>query len=524
MLSISQVAFLYTALSFFRYLLGFLSQVVITHQFGAEAFTDAYFLGLSIPQIITDLVGVCLLYGLMPISVALNEKKGKREEQTLYTQVLIGLIVFSFFLMAIYYAVVPWVVRCVAVGFDPSKMDVAVHVARRLSPLIILWTLAHFFSAILLAQKKYFHSTMAALLHPILLILFCYRLTNSLSDARLIYGTLFGAFAQACLSAFFCFQLKSFTRHFQPVKEEMKKFASLVFPNVLNVMICAAFPLQQKYFASQSGDGALSCLSYALALYNIPAFILFSSIQTVLYSRFTQDSAKSLGVGRQGDVLFRSLRLAIYLSIPISFFMIVLRKPIIALFFQRGAFGVSDTELTAFALAFLLLGFVFHALSEIFIRVMYSEQNPWLPMKAFLVGNGVGMLLNPLLYARLGIGGLALSYSAVVSLYFLILFLGNVKKRLEFPHGVFVYMGKVSAITAALAFGIDLLKNAFSWGDGFMSLLVQITALFVFASAIYFLSSFWWAASEASLLLNLFNLKKWVFLKQPLEPPIEGKP
>jgi putative peptidoglycan lipid II flippase len=100
----------------------------------------------------------------------------------------------------------------------------------------------------------------------------------------------------------------------------------------------------------------------------------------------------------------------------------VLRGPLVALLFERGAFGETSTDLVAWALLFYALGLVSHAGIEIVARAFYAMHDTKTPLiiggGAMLLNVGLSLTLPPLfeVVGWLAHGGLALANSLATTL------------------------------------------------------------------------------------------------------------
>jgi putative peptidoglycan lipid II flippase len=119
------------------------------------------------------------------------------------------------------------------------------------------------------------------------------------------------------------------------------------------------------------------------------------------------------------------------LTLPSTVGLILLRRPVVEMFFQRGSFDQQDVAMVAWALAWYAVGLVAHSQLEIVTRAFYALHDTTTPV---LVGGGA-MALNVIcslafsrLFAWVGaryaaayqpwmpLGGLALANSAATIL------------------------------------------------------------------------------------------------------------
>jgi putative peptidoglycan lipid II flippase len=156
--------------------------------------------------------------------------------------------------------------------------------------------------------------------------------------------------------------------------------------------------------------------------------------------------------------LVNSLRTLAVLTVPASIGLILLGEPIVALMFQRGAFGAASTSSVAWVLGFFAVGLVGHSALEILGRAFYALHDTWTPAVAAVVAvvlNAILGLTFPYVFEGMGLGplgGLALA-TAVAALVETVILLVLVGRRLgSFGGGVLVStLIKVGAASCGMA-------------------------------------------------------------------------
>ncbi len=101
--------------------------------------------------------------------------------------------------------------------------------------------------------------------------------------------------------------------------------------------------------------GAVSALGYAFRLMYMPIGIFGVSVATAAIPDLARQAATHAYADMR-EMLSCGVRLMLMLSVPASVGLMVLAVPIVELIFQHGAFGPSDTQKVATALAFLRPG------------------------------------------------------------------------------------------------------------------------------------------------------------------------
>src|SRR5574341_436278 len=161
------------------------------------------------------------------------------------------------------------------------------------------------------------------------------------------------------------------------------------------------------------------------------------AVATAVFPTF----AAQVSEGKTADLrrtLGQVLRAVLFLSLPSTVGLIVLRVPLIRLLFERGEFTATDTQAPAWALLFFALGLVSHSLVEVITRAFYALHDTRTPV---LIGGGA-MLLNVILslslirvigdpgdLARGAFAGLALANTLATTLEGVALLVGSEMAR-----------------------------------------------------------------------------------------------
>jgi len=155
-------------------------------------------------------------------------------------------------------------------------------------------------------------------------------------------------------------------------------------------------------------EGAVSHLFYSQRLYQLPLGVLGISLATAIFPVMSAEAArKDLDALRK--TISRALRCAVFVALPATVGLLLVRRPLISVLFQRGQFTDNDTKLTAAVLAFYVLGLCGYFYQQIITRAFYSIQDSKTPMRSTLIAVLVNITLNLTLIWLMGTTGLALS-------------------------------------------------------------------------------------------------------------------
>ena len=119
-------------------------------------------------------------------------------------------------------------------------------------------------------------------------------------------------------------------------------------------------------------------------------------------------------LGQFRDTLGHALRMVFFITIPSMVGLILLREPIVALLFKRGAFDTQTTALTASALLYYGIGLWAFSAVRIVVALFYALQDTRTPVKMAAISIIVNIILGIVLMWPLRHGGLALVHAIAI--------------------------------------------------------------------------------------------------------------
>jgi putative peptidoglycan lipid II flippase len=170
-----------------------------------------------------------------------------------------------------------------------------------------------------------------------------------------------------------------------------------------------------RVMASALGPGSLSALSYADKLVQVPLIIFAGSIGTAVFPYFSAQITNKK-TDDFVDSLTRTIKISGLIFLPLTALAVVLAQPVIQLLFQRGAFSLGATGLTASIFVLYALQFFFYTLVLVLNRVLiaFNDISSLLKITAVSVVTNIAFNLLFLQIIRPAAAGIALSTSAVL--------------------------------------------------------------------------------------------------------------
>jgi len=285
--------------------------------------------------------------------------------------------------------------------------------------------------------------------------------------------------------------LTRFRAHYTPLlllrDPGVLQVARLMGPRVLGLAVVQINFLVNTNLASRLGEGAVSALNFAWLLMLLPQGVFAQAVATAAFPTFAEQAARGERMAMRA-ALAATLRAIFALSLPAAVGLAVLRGPLVALLFERGAFGVTSTDLVAWALLFYALGLVAHAGLELIARAFYALHDTKTPL---VVGGGA-MLLNvalsltlPSVFESVGWqphGGLALANTLATALEMLGL-LWIIRNRLDGLEGRHSLPMVLRSAGASALMGVALV--VLLWALPGISALLLAPAGIVLGAAVY---------------------------------------
>ena len=238
----------------------------------------------------------------------------------------------------------------------------------------------------------------------------------------------------------------------------------LMGPRVLGVGVVQLNFWVNIWLASQMVTGSVSGLRYGFSLMLMAQAAIAQSVAIAAMPTFSAQFA----LGKLDEMrasLASSIRGVIFLALPASTGLILLREPIVASLYQRGEFDTRMTDLVAWALLWYAAGMVGHAVLEVLTRAFYAQHDTKTPVLIGAIAMGSNILFSFVfssLFVRVGWmphGGLALANSLATALEVTALFI-IMRTRLNGINDFYILRGGLQSIGGVLVMSVIVLLTA----------------------------------------------------------------
>lgn len=454
------------AITFLSRLLGLARESVASGYFGRGAIYSAFQLAFTIPNLFRKLLGEGALSAAFiplyaqsvkrdrtsPGSAELNSGEFASASVNLLCAILLCLTIVGEALLGLAWWLVPM----------PWDYLLATKLTAIMLPYVLLVCGTAFLGSILQVHQRFAAITFTAVVSNICLIiamvLAARRFDLSSSDGQLRAVTwlsasvLVAGFLQVLM---LLPSLRAIGFRFRPafhfLTPAVRRMVKLTIPVALSAGVLQVSTLLDKAIAfvlSQGPDrttlnlfgqalrypmqeGATQRLNWAQFMYQFPLGVFAIAIATAIFPRLSTDADHQHGALRGATEQFKSVlrkgvEASLFIGLPASVGMVVVRYPAVQLLFQHGVFSTEDTRLVALSTAIYSSAIWAFSLQQILNRAYYALHDTTTPLVWGIVNLVMNLVIElPLLWTGLGECGMAVgtmvsfSLQAVVMLFML---------------------------------------------------------------------------------------------------------
>ena len=230
--------------------------------------------------------------------------------------------------------------------------------------------------------------------------------------------------------------------------------------------------------------GAMAVLSFAQRLYQFPLGVFAIAVATAIYPLL---ASQSRNTEQFGDTVRRGLRLVMFVGLPASIGLMLVREPLTALIYQGWAFTGTDTgEVSTVLLGYAVAIWAYSA-NGVLARVCYARMDMKTPVRIAVQMVALNLMLNmTLIWTPLGISGLAWS-TAICAVLQTALLLRAVSHHVHKPIDAAVGRSMLTSLMLAIVMGIGvfIVMSMLGPADGFGPRLLHIALLVATGTVLY---------------------------------------
>lgn len=397
---------------------GFARTMVQASVYGANCQTDAFVAATVYPSLLFAGINGAITTTFIPLYTDIRERSGHeaavRYTNTLITVLFVALIVLEGLGLVLAGVVQPlylpgWVGQYC---FGQSKLLLTLQLTWVMLPALVFMGLSGVQAGLLQAENDFAWPAAVGIPQNFLYIAAVFMLWHRYGIFAAAVGTLIGG-----MSYVLWLSIPLRTRHgfryrvrFRLRDPALIRMGRMVVPIFLSTFVGQAGYIVDRILATSLRAGSVTALQYSSLINNTVLGLFVTALVTALYPTLSRYIAQEDVPGFVAANR-RSLILLTVVTMPIMVGVVVLRTPLVAVLFQRGAFTSEATQETSFALAFFSLGLVALAYTSLLPRAFFALQDTRTPTTYGMLAVGVNIVADLLLIHPLRQGGLALGTS-----------------------------------------------------------------------------------------------------------------
>ncbi len=394
-------------------ILAFVRDILIARIFGAGMANDAYVIATRLPNMLRRLFAEgAFSQAFVPIFGEYNKRRGHDDTKLLVDHVTTLLALALFVVTLIGIVAAPLIIYITAPGFvkDAEKFNLTVHLLRITSPYIFFISLVSVAAGILNTYNKFWVPAVAPILLNICLIGGALWLAPYFDQpiVGLAWAWFIAGFVQLAFQIPFLKKIGMLPSIRFSLKDEgMRRVIRQMGPAVFGVSIAQISLIINTVFASFLVAGSVSWLYYADRLMEFPSGLLGAALGTILLPSLSKHHADN-STAEYSKLLDWGLRLVFMLTLPAALALGMIAVPLLATFFQHGAFLATDVLKTSYALVGYSIGLIGIIAVKVLAPGFYARQDIRTPVKI-----GIATLIATQLMNLLFVFGLQLHHAGL---------------------------------------------------------------------------------------------------------------
>lgn len=431
--AVAKAAGLIGAATFSSRILGFIRDMVLARLFGATPAADAFFVAYRIPNLLRELFAEgSMSAAFIPVFTEYQARRSRQEAWELASATFTALLTVVTLIMLVGIAIAPGLVWLLAPGFHdhPEQLARTTLLTRLMFPYLVFISLAALAMGVLNSLRAFAAPALSPVFFNVFIIGCALFLSPLLSEP--IYGVAIGVVAGG--AAQLAMQLPGlkargmlFRLRFDPWHAGVKRIGRLMVPSLLGLSATQVNITISTVLASFFAGGP-TYLFYGMRLIQFPLGIFGVALATAILPTLSAQAARG-ALADLRETLSFGIRMILFIIVPAMLGLILLREPIVHVFFEHGSFTAVDTKATALAVLCYAVGLWAFAGVRIIGAAFYSLQDTRTPALSALVAVVGNMILSLLLMQPLGPAGLALA-TAISGMLNAAILVGVLNRRL----------------------------------------------------------------------------------------------
>lgn len=415
---------------------GYLREATLAHQLGTGREADIYLIAFSVPEFVIIALAIILPPAFIPLFTGYRREYGEEEAWRLGVRVFGSVSVLLILVAALAIISAPIYLRWLAPGFNLDEFSQTVRASRFMMPAIILMGCGILIGAVLQVYRRFESTALTNLVYNLAFVAVLLAAPIVWLVGNTALGVILGASAAFLIQIPFLWKHRLVLRRInifrqagrinQLASKGISEFSRLAGPLTIGYAVHHTIWFVDRAMATTLGVGSVATLNYAYRLSLVVGQLSGLAVSTAVFPRIAEQADSGDDEGLQSS-LSDSLRFVWMIGLPATCAIILLRKPIVQVLYQHGAFGQASANAVSEVVAWYALAVFADAMCQPFWRVIYAWRKVWTVSGVNGLQTTVRIFMNIVLIRYFGYLGIAIS--ALVGLTVQVLFLGWLIQR-----------------------------------------------------------------------------------------------
>jgi len=400
--------------------LGLLRDRLLAGQFGAGPELDAYYAAFKVPDFLYNLLVLGALTAAFVPVVAGYLAKGQREQANRTTGTVLVVLAVVLGLLSLGALIfLPQLISLTAPGFTGATRELTLQLTRVMLLSPIIFGISSVVSSYLNTTRRFLAYAIAPVLYNVGIVIGIVWLVPLYGAMGLAYGVLLGA------SLHLLVQIPALIRAgFRPRVGSLRdpgviRILKLAGPRLLSIAALQVNVVVVTAIATTLLAGTVAAYNLAFNLQSLPLGAVGLSLATAAFPWLAEAASKNDGAGFTKH-LTQTLRQLLFLIVPLSAGLILLRVEVVDLAFGTGSFDVLDTYETAAALGVFAISLFAQSAVPLLARGFYALEDTRTPVAISVVSVALNLILAWTVGRHFGALGLAATFSIAAAVDFLL--------------------------------------------------------------------------------------------------------
>lgn len=493
-------------------ILGLARDRLLVHIFPPDT-VAIFFAAFRLPDLIFQLLILgTMSVAFIPIFTEYLETRKKGEAFALAQSLMVTLLIFFIITTVLVYIFIDQLTFLIVPGFSMEQRQEVASLTKIILVGQIILAVGSFFVGILQSFQRFIIPALAAVFYNfgiILGIIFLAKPLGILGPAvGVIIGAILHVLVQLPLVLLVGFRINFRRKFFHP---GLKEILGLMSMRTVGLAAEQVNETVGVVLSSLISTASVTYLTFAQHLQVVPIGLFGATIAQAALPVLSSERARGKLEEFKATFL-TTFHQILFLALPATAILIVLRIPVVRLVFGASQFDWSSTVLTGMTLAFLSIGLAVQSISLLLIRGFYAMKDTKTPVFVSFIVVLVNILLSfyfvRILNFEVWSIGLALSISSIISGLLLFITLdkkvGGFEKQAVFEPFFKMLMATV-IMGVALYVPIKLLDQVIFDTTRTINLLFLTGLSSIFAISVYIVLVWFLKVRELSTYIDLLG-------------------